>query len=310
MLTRAELLVGGAAALTSGLARADPIASPARPGRLVRMPSMAATGLAPRDIIVWLPEGYDTSTERYAVLYMHDGRNLFDPKTAYAGQTWSPDEALTRLTAAGKARPTLVVGVDNTLARYREYMPAGVFNALPENDRATLQAGMGGAPVSDAYLAFLVQTLKPLIDAKFRTRPDPANTFIMGSSMVGLISLAALAEYPHVFGGAGCLSTHWPLPAFDANGPKLAQATVFAAFDAYLKAKLGGPAERRLWFDHGDQTLDHFYAPYQAHIDATVAGLGWVAGRDVESRAYPGAAHNEPSWRVRLTDPLSFLLTR
>jgi len=85
---------------------------------------------------------------------------------------------------------------------------------------------------------------------------------------------------------------------------------VLAAFDAYLGKRLGKPGGRRLWFDHGDRTLDQFYAPYQDHVDATLAGLGWRKGADFDSRAYPGAAHNEASWRVRLADPLTYLLSK
>lgn len=278
-------------------------------GRFVDLGLVQSIHVAPRRVVVWLPDGYDATTSRYAVLYMHDGRNLFDPKTSYGGEPWAVDVAIDQLRASDGVRPTLVVGVDNTPARQREYMPGRVFDALPEGERTALAAEMKGAPLSDDYLKFLVFELKPLIDARFRTRPDRSSTFIMGSSMGGLISLYAIAEYPDVFGGAGCLSTHWPLPAFTMSGPKLAQAPVLAAFDSWLKARLGPPQGRRVWFDHGDKTLDQFYAPYQLHIDETLAGLGWSPGRDFESRAYAGAAHNEPSWRARLADPLRFLLS-
>jgi predicted alpha/beta superfamily hydrolase len=277
-------------------------------GRLIKLGMISSTYVAPREVIVWVPDGYDASSTRYAVLYMHDGRNLFDPKTAYGGQIWGADAAVAKLMDAGQIRPTIIVGVDNTPARSREYMPGKVFAALDDKNRQALSSDMKGDPVSDAYLKFLTKELKPLIDAHFRTLPGREATFIMGSSMGGLISMYALAEYPEVFGGAGCLSTHWPLPAFAMGGPKIAAEPALAAFDHYLETGALKHPTGRIWFDHGDQTLDSFYAPYQTHIDATLTRLGWKKGVDFESRAYPGAAHNEVSWRARLEDPLRFLL--
>jgi enterochelin esterase-like enzyme len=243
------------------------------------------------------------------VIYLHDGQNLFDPATAMGHETWSPDIVLAALLARGAAPAAIIVGIDNTPARAREYMPAGVFAALAPAVRDRLAGAMGGAPLSDGYLKFLVRELKPMIDARFRTRPGRASTVVMGSSMGGLISLDAILAYPRVFGAAGCLSTHWPLPAFTAQGtPSLPIGDVLPAFETWLNARLGAPRGRRIWFDHGDQTLDRFYAPYQDAIDRVFEARGWRPGRDFESRAYPGGAHNEASWRARLADPLTWLL--
>lgn len=280
----------------------------ALPGRLERMPAMTSAHVAARDVIVWLPDDYDTGRHRYAVLYMHDARNLFEPATAMGGETWGVAEALTRMRAAGRVRRTIVVGIDNTGARSREYMPRKVFDALPAADRERLAASMGGAPVSDAYLKFIVGELKPLIDGKYRTDANRDATFVMGSSMGGLISLYAATEYPAVFGGAGCLSTHWPLPMFNADlTPVLPFEPVVAAFETYLTPRLSRAAPR-LWFDHGDRHLDASYAPYQARIDRLLVARGLRPDRDFASRAYPGAAHNEAAWRARIDDPLTFLL--
>jgi len=285
-----------------------PAAQSLAAGRLIHLGMIRSAYVAPREVVVWVPDDYDAASTRYAVLYMHDGRNLFDPTTAYNGQVWGVDAAVARLMAAHEIRPTLIVGIDNTPARSREYMPAKVFDALDPATRQTLSEDMKGDPLSDAYLNFLTKELKPLIDARFRTLKGREATFIMGSSMGGLISMYALAEYPDVFGGAGCLSTHWPLPAFSMGGPKIPAQPALAAFDRYLQASSLKHRPGRIWFDHGDQTLDSFYAPYQTHIDATLTGLGWTKGVDFESRVYPGAAHNEASWRSRLEDPLRFLL--
>ncbi len=299
-----------------GFAAAIPIARPAaadggppRPGQVEILQSVPSAHVAPRAARVWLPPGYVGGTARYPVIYMQDGQNLFDPATAMGHETWSPDIVLTALVARGAAPSAIIVGVDNTPFRAREYMPGGVFAALAPEVRDRLAGAMGGPPLSDGYLKFLVGELKPIIDARFRTRPGRASTVIMGSSMGGLISLAALTEHPRSFGAAGCLSTHWPLPAFTAEGtPSLAIAEVLPAFETWLNARLGEPRGRRIWFDHGDQTLDRFYAPYQDAIDRCLEARGWRPGRDFESRVYPGAAHNEASWRARLADPLTYVL--
>lgn len=286
------------------------LAAPAHalPGRLERFPMMASAHVPPRDVIVWLPDGYD-GRRRHAVLYMHDARNLFDPATAMGGETWGVAEALAGLIATKKVRPTIIVGIDNTPARSREYMPAKVFAALPAAERAKLAIAMRAAPTSDAYLEFITAELKPFIDARFRTDSRRAATFMMGSSMGGLISLYAVTEYPRVFAGAGCLSTHWPLPSFDAAlKPVLPFAPVVAAFTTYLTPRLPRPGTAKLWFDHGDQHLDAAYAPYQARIDTLLAARGLRPGQDFVSRAYPGAGHNEAAWRARIAEPLAFLL--
>ena len=305
MMTRALALaaLGLAAPGLAGSARR-------RAGRLEKYANFPSKLVAPRNVTLWLPEGYDPAGKPYSVLYMHDGQNLFEEATAYGGTSWGVAEALSRLTAANQVRPTVVVGVWNTPARLREYMPARVFGRLPAAYRERVGSLYQGKPLSDAYLRFIVTELKPFIDRTYNVSRGARDTAIMGSSMGGLISLYALLEYPRVFGGAGCVSSHWPL-LLPPDGQSLAAEDVTAvsgAFESYLRSALPRPGTHRLWFDHGDQTLDRLYAPFQARVDRVVAAAGWRRGRDWESKVYPGAAHNEASWRARLAEPLSFLL--
>ena len=168
----------------------------------------------------------------------------------------------------------------------------------------------GGDPLSDGYLKFLVRELKPLIDRKYNVRTDRANTVIMGSSMGALISLYAIDQYPRVFGGAGMVSTHWPL-MIPAEGKTLSDAdfeTVSSAFERYLAPALPSPATHRLYFDHGSETLDANYARYQKRVDAVVARRGYRPGVNWLTRNFPGQAHNEISWASRVEIPLRFLL--
>ncbi len=269
-------------------------------------------GIAPRNVDVWLPEGY-SKKKKYAVLYMHDGQMLFDSTTTWNKQEWGVDETLTQLMADKKIKSCIVVGVWNSgKSRHSDYFPQKPFESLPEVYRDSLihrakrnkETALFSTNVqSDAYLKFLVMELKPFIDSSFSTKKDRNNTFIAGSSMGGLISMYALCEYPSVFGGAACLSTHWlgimPTP----NNP------VPAAFEAYLAKNLPNPKKHKLYFDYGDQTLDAFYKPFQTKIDDVMTKKGYGA-KLWQTREFLGADHSEKSWRARLDIPFLFLLKK
>ncbi len=296
-----------------GLFAALPFARAARAdapagGRLFEYQEMASAHAATRNVTVWLPPGYDESAERYPVLYMHDGQNLFDAARAPFGE-WGVDEHLVRLIATGQVRAPIVVGVWNTPLRLREYVPSELIAALPEATRADVAAIYGGPSLSNGYLRFLVEDLKPLIDSAWRTLPGPADTVVAGSSMGGLISLSAMMKYPEVFGGAACLSTHWPLRLDALEGEALSawRETVVAAWSGVIRAGLPDPATHRLYMDRGDETLDQFYAFFQSRIDTVVRDAGWGPDR-FRTLVFPTAEHNEKSWNSRLDVPLTFLL--
>lgn len=278
-------------------------------GRLVEHPQMASAHVQPRDVTVWLPPGYDAADTRYPVLYMHDGQNLFDTARAGYGKEWGVDEHVARLSANGQIRLPIVVGVHNTPLRLREYVPADMIRALPGDIRTDLLTLYGGEPLSDGYLRFLVEELKPFIDQTYRTRPARDDTTIMGSSMGGLISLYALMKIPEVFGCAGCLSTHWPLRVerLDDNRLERWRETIVRTWSDVIARGLPDPSTHRLYFDRGDETLDQFYAFFQSRIDTVVTARGWTPDR-FRSLVFPGAEHNEASWNQRLDAPLTFLL--
>lgn len=281
-----------------------PVISEAVPG-----PSLGVTGdrrmhrdfasqfLAARNVEVWLPPGYAANpAARYPVLYMHDGQNVFDPATSYTGVDWAIDETMTSLIAARRVRPAIVVGVWNTPKRFEEYMPQ---KAVPPGDSMMSVPGRRmstAGVVSDAYLKFLVSELKPFIDRTYRTRTGPSDTFVMGSSMGGLISCYAVAEYPQVFGGAGCVSTHWPV----GDGSLI----------EYLKGHMPDPATHRFYFDHGTVTLDALYGRYQVRTDSVMRSAGYKDGVNLLTRVFDGAEHNETAWRERMGEVLAFLIGR
>ena len=264
----------------------------------------------PRRVVIWLPPSYSRRGTKHAVLYMHDGQNLFDKATAGYGMEWEIDEHLSKLIADRKVRPTIVVGIWNTPKRLQEYVPSKAFNGLPADYRQKIHALYGGDPLSDGYLKFIVRELRPMIDARFNVKTDRADTMIMGSSMGSLISLYAIDEYPRVFGGAGMMSTHWPLfmtPDGKSVGDREYEV-VSSAFEHYLAPALPDPATHKLYFDHGSETLDAVYARYQDRVDAVVRRRGYRQWSNVLSLSFPGEKHNEISWASRVAVPLQFLL--
>lgn len=160
-----------------------------------------------RRIWIYLPENYDAQPSyKWPVLYMHDGQNLFDDATSYAGE-WGVDEFLDSTTRS----KCIVVGIDNGgTKRLNEYCPY-------DFDLTGIAAGYkNNTGEGDLYVDFLVKTLKPFIDKNYRTLADKNNTLIAGSSMGGLISLYAVLKYPNIFGGAGVFS-----PAFWITNGKI-----------------------------------------------------------------------------------------
>lgn len=250
--------------------------------------------VAPRSISIWLPDDL-SDHERLPVLYMHDGQNLFDPLMAFGGVDWAVDEAVTTLRSTGKIRGAIVVGIWNTSLRWREYMPRLSIKGL--NSAVSLLGYLAkakGMPVSDDYLLFLVKELKPYIDKTYPVLDDQPNTFILGSSMGGLISAYAMCMYPHIYGGAGCLSTHWPagrMPLVNELG-----------------RLLPSPGRNKFYFDFGTSTLDSNYEPYQSKMDTFLVSMGYTPGLDWVTRKFEGAEHNEAAWRKRIHIPLEFLL--
>lgn len=307
IILAAALLCLGACRSIDQREAADPAAAAAPPpaafsggvtGTVRTLPSLHSKYVANRRVDVWLPPDYDADRRhRYPVMYMHDGQNLFDPSHTFAGIDWGVDEAMTRLIADGKVRPAIVVAIWNSPKRFAEYMPQ---KAVTTDTVATGVEAYPPQPASDlagdAYLRYLVEELKPAIDRDLRTLPGREDTFVVGSSMGGLISLYAIAEYPQVFGGAAALSTHWPA----GDG----------AMVAWFGAHLPDPRTHRLYLDHGDATLDAGYAPYQQRIDALLRAGGYREGDDWITRFYPGAEHHERAWRARIDVPLQFLLGR
>lgn len=279
-------------------------------GSIRQLENFTSKFVAPRNIDVWLPESYNP-LKKYAVLYMHDGRSLFDSSIVWNRQEWGVDEVLGKLLAERKIKDCMVVGVWNTeTTRHNEYLPQKPFEKLSESKKEIILKAkrINGQDVfasyqiySDNYLRFLVKELKPFIDSSFSTLPDQQNTFIAGSSMGALISIYAICEYPDVFGGAACMSTHWTGIFRTDNNP------FPAAMMKYLERNLPSPRDHKIYFDYGSATLDSLYKPFQQKADKKMRLNGFNSNNWMTTE-FLDADHSERSWNKRLHIPVLFLL--
>lgn len=214
-----------------------------------------------KKIWLYLPKNYPTSTKKYPVIYMHDAQNLFDAKTSFAGE-WNVDEKLDSLNAQ-----VIVVGIENTDKRMDELTP---FPHPKYN---------GGK--ADQYLDFIVSTLKPEIDKKYRTKTDAKHTTIMGSSLGGLVSFYAILKYPEVFGKAGVFS-----PSFWFNRNQINE---MLEKTKKLKAKI--------YFLCGDNEGDADVIPDLNKVEYLVNTKRCECKMLNKKAIVKGGQHNEKLWR-------------
>lgn len=254
---------------------------------------------------VWLPDCYVAdSTTGLPVVYMHDGQNLYDATTTWNHQSWEIDSVVTHLIDIDSIRPVIVVGIHSFAdTRVGDLFPqrageeAGIVDILLDNPMGVDE--MRGS----AYAAFMVETLKPLIDNRYNTISDRSNTTVMGSSMGGLMSLYALCEYPEVFGNAGCLSTHWV--GFEEGYGMFA-----AAMRDYIRRHLPHAGSHKLYFDLGTETTDAKYGESQEIMMGEVRAKDYRDGVDLLTGFGPGDAHEERAWARRVHPPLLFFLRK
>lgn len=251
-----------------------------------------------RDILVSLPPSYAASTaRRYPVIYMHDGQNLFDEHTSYSGE-WGVDETLAALAAEGLE--AIAVGIPNMGDdRIHELSP---FHNPPESD------GRG-----DAYLRFIIDTVKPLIDADFCTLPGRETTGLLGSSMGGLISLYGFLRFGEVFGLAGVFSPAlWfgerAIFPFVEKSPFI-PGRIYMDVGTSEGLNLFGPVED----DDGQCSVEMlaFSSAYQTdvnHARDLLLTKGYTPNDNLRYVVAPGDMHHESAWARRLPDALRFLL--
>jgi len=247
-------------------------------GSLVTLPGFHSPQLGnDRSLRLYLPPSYgENPAKRYPVLYMHDGQNLFDAATASYGVEWQVDETFDRLIGQGAVREAIVVGIDNTADRISEYTP-------------TPDPSYGGGN-ADAYLDFVQQTVKPYVDAHYRTLTGAADTLMAGSSLGGLLSCYAGLTRSTVYGAVSCMSS-----SFWWNGESF----------THTVQGYHGRKPVRIYLDAGGDNDGR--AQTETFRDALLTD-GWTAGGDLLYVFDPAGAHNETSWARRLPGALEFLL--
>lgn len=275
-------------------------------GTLFRVDSFPSAFIKPRPVDVWLPEGY-SKDKTYSVLYMHDGQMLFDSTSTWNKQEWKVDDWASKLMNEGKTKKFIVVGVHNIAEiRWQDLFPEKAFSFLSvaEKELINKQSNhikQGSKLHGDDYLKFLVKELKPVIDSNFSVKTDKEHTFVMGSSMGGLMSMYAICEYPEVFSGAACLSTHWVGAAPIEDNPL--PGVIFK----YMMDNLPSPKTHKIYFDYGTKTLDAHYVQYAPTVDNILAANGFNNSNS-KNLKFEGTDHSENSWNQRLDVPFTFLL--
>jgi len=273
-------------------------------GTVTRIENLQSQNIAPRHVDVWLPADY-TPSKKYNVVYMHDGQMLFDSTLTWNKKEWQVDEVISQLINKNKIEECIVVAIwNNGKERISEYFPNKIFDQLEETTKKKLSEKYfnGKSANGDNYLKFVVNELKPYIDKNFSTKGDKDHTFIIGSSMGGLISMYAICEYPGVFGSAACLSTAW-LSSIEPN------YEIPAATFEYLKKNLPAPFEHKIYIDYGTGESDKEYILTQSFIDLIAKGKGY-SENNYMSKVYDKAVHNEVAWSKRLNVPIEFLLKK
>ncbi len=235
--------------------------------------NFSGKGIKPRDIIVWLPPGYEKDkNKRYPVLYMHDGENIFDPATSSFGIDWRLDETADSLISTNKIQKIIIVGIYNTINRSAEYA---------ETDTGRL------------YMKFIVNKLKPFIDKNYRTKPDRENTATGGSSSGGLISFMLIWEYPNIFSKAACLS-----PAFYIDN---------IDYLDNVKNYSGKKKNIKIYIDDGGIGLEQRLQPGIDSMLVLLKDKNYVEGKDLMYFKDNEAQHSEFYWGKRAWKFLKFL---
>lgn len=252
-----------------------------RAGTIERLAPLPGNFVGQRPVQVWLPPNYERDTERrYPVLYLHDGQNVFD--AAAAGAEWQVDETAQRLVVDGQIQPLIIVAVHNTSRRIDEYTATAM---KYEGDTR------GG--LAPAYARYLIEQLKPSIDARYRTRPDAAHTAVGGSSLGGIMSLWLAVHHGDVFGSALVVS------------PSLWWDDEFPIRDTQKTPLPMSQPRPKLWLDMGTNEGPDAIRQLRK-LRSVLFARGWAAS-DIGYQEVQGATHDEGSWAARVDPMLRFI---
>ncbi len=259
--------------------------------------------VAERPIDVWVPQGYPKDAP-YNVLYMNDGATMFGqtPPDDYSNGEWEVDERISSLMQRGLIEPTIVVGIYNIgKMRSAEYFPQKAIKYIDKSYFRDFLEGVDEDCTADNYLSFIVEEVKPYIDSNYEVDRSKESTFIMGSSMGGLISMYAHCEYPEIFYGSASLSTHF-IGIMEHNDE------IPNGIFRYMKEALPESSEDNIfYFDRGNVGLDALYPVAQQRADSLMVAMGYNH-TNWDSKIFPHNDHTPKTWAQTIQTPLLFLL--
>jgi len=304
-LSRRSLIAAGAAFAVGGVFPVARAASTS--GRFIELPAIASAHAAPRRVTIWLPAEYDRVSWGFPVIYLHDGQLMADPKggtiqAAIAG-------TLTDLVERRTAEPAIIVGIWSGADRLREFCPAPFMPALPATTRTSVEDACRGPALSEGYVRYLAEELKPAIDRLFRTRPGPADTSVLGTGMGGMAALYAVGRRPDLFGNAAWIAGARPLVPYGEAALSDQEVTgVERAFEYAFDRIIPEAGRHRFYLDYGDCGTDLFAYPFQAAADPVLYDRGYRRGRDLLSEGAPHPDFRRVSDDEKLRAALSLLL--
>jgi predicted alpha/beta superfamily hydrolase len=297
---------------SQGYARAENPVPPVESRVDTMRVAMPELGGRMRTVRVYVPKGYEGGSRAYPVIYLQDGQQLFAPGPF---GDWLVDESVDELTDRDPSRAAIVVGVDNSEHRWDEYGPWRNTHMHAWVDPSWSKPVQGGE--GDAYVHFLAETLKPMIDQRYRTLPDREHTAVGGSSMGGLIALWAGLQRPDVFSRVMAMSTAvW---FAESGGPWLSgNRLVNYAREHVLRDDVRfyldvGTNERSRDADPGVvDSAGHALEYARAYVEGTevlarALREGGVPARNLKVVVDPGAMHHETAWSRRFEDALLWL---
>lgn len=239
-----------------------------------------------RQLTIYLPDGYESSADRYPVLYLNDGQNLFEDHRAFVhGHTWQVKPTADHLIAAGVIRPLIIVGIDHAGERRIDEM-------APTRD---LRSGRGGQ--AKAYGRMITEEIKPFIDSRWRTLAGVNDTGLGGSSLGGLVTLYLGFRLPHIFGRLAIMS------------PSLWWDNKIMLNRLRMNRHAG---RSRIWLDIGTREGRAYMQTVKNTrvLRDALTSRGWLPQRHLHYAEIEGGTHAEHEWARRLPQVLTFLFPR